>query len=71
MRCHCGGARARDRNERDRYLGHPHFAETAEFCELYDRNSFDPDYPALPLAEFEPVRRFFTPPVQLLDTAVT
>ena len=50
----------RDRNERDRYIGHPYFAETAQFCELYDQNSFDPDYPMLPLAAFEPiVRRFF------------
>jgi predicted HD phosphohydrolase len=51
----------RDRNERDVYLGHPQFAETAEFCEKYDQNSFDPDYPTLPLAAFEPiVRRFFS-----------
>jgi predicted HD phosphohydrolase len=62
----------RERNERDRYLGHPYFAETADFCRLYDQNSFDPDYPTLPLAEFEPiVRRFFEgpapPPVQLCD----
>jgi predicted HD phosphohydrolase len=50
----------RDRNARDRYLGHPFFDETAQFCELYDQNSFDPDYPTLPLTEFEPiVRRFF------------
>jgi predicted HD phosphohydrolase len=66
----------RDRNERDRYLGHPYFAETAEFCELYDQNSFDPDYTNLPLAAFEPiVRRFFSgpapPPVQLTDRMPT
>jgi predicted HD phosphohydrolase len=54
----------RDRNERDRYKGQPHFEETARFCELYDQNSFDPDYPVLPLTEFKPiVRRFFTGPV--------
>jgi predicted HD phosphohydrolase len=54
---------ARDRHERDRYAGHPCFAETAEFCELYDQNSFDPDYRTLPLREFEPiVRRFFSGP---------
>jgi predicted HD phosphohydrolase len=53
----------RNRNERDRYRGHPCYAETAEFCELYDQNSFDPDYPTLPLTEFEPiVRRFFSGP---------
>lgn len=53
----------RDRNERDRYRGHPYFAETAEFCELYDQNSFDPSFPTLPLSEFEPiVRKFFSGP---------
>ena len=53
----------RDRNERDRYVGHRYFAETAEFCELYDQNSFDPGYPTRSLAEFEPiVRRFFSGP---------
>ena len=54
----------RDRNERDQFRGHPYFAETAQFCELYDQNSFDPDYHSLPLADFEPiVRRFFSGPV--------
>jgi predicted HD phosphohydrolase len=62
----------RDRNERDKYAGHPYYQETASFCELYDQNSFDPDYPTLPLSEFEPaVRRFFNrpapPPVRLPD----
>jgi predicted HD phosphohydrolase len=62
----------RDLNERDRYAGHPWFAQTAEFCERYDQNSFDPSYPTRDLAEFEPiVRRFFAgpppPPVILRD----
>jgi len=61
----------RDRNERERYRGHPWFDETAEFCALYDENSFDPDFPTLALAAFEPiVRRFFSgppPPVRLED----
>jgi len=53
----------RDRNERDRYRGHPWFTETAEFCELYDQNSFDPHYATLPLDAFAPiVRRFFSRP---------
>jgi predicted HD phosphohydrolase len=53
----------RDRNERERYRGHPCFAETAEFCELYDQNSFDPHYPTLPLSEFDPiVKNFFSGP---------
>jgi predicted HD phosphohydrolase len=54
----------RDRNERDQFRDHPYFAETAQFCELYDQNSFDPDYRSLPLEQFEPiVRRFFSGPV--------
>jgi predicted HD phosphohydrolase len=54
----------RDRNEREQFRDHPYFAETAQFCELYDQNSFDPDYRSLPLEEFEPiVRRFFDGPV--------
>ena len=62
----------RDRNERERYRGHPYFDETAEFCALFDQNSFDPDFPTLELATFEPiVRRFFggpaPPPVRLDD----
>ncbi len=52
-----------DRNQRDRYRGHPCFDETAQFCAIYDQNSFDPAYPTLPLADFEPiVRRFFSGP---------
>jgi len=50
----------RDRNEREPYRGHPHFAQTAEFCERFDQSSFDPAYPTRSLADFEPlVRRFF------------
>lgn len=53
----------RNRNERDEYAGHPYFEETARFCELYDQNSFDPDFPTRPLSHFEPiVRRFFSGP---------
>jgi predicted HD phosphohydrolase len=53
----------RNRKERDRYLGHPCYWETAAFCELYDQNSFNPEFRILPLLEFEPiVRKFFSPP---------
>jgi predicted HD phosphohydrolase len=56
----------RDRNERDKYAGHPWFDDTAQFCELYDQNSFDPDFPTLTLGEFEPiVCRFFSGPAPL------
>ena len=64
----------RDRNERERYRGHPYFEETAHFCEFYDQNSFDPAFPTLPLAAFEPiVMKFFSgpapAPVELGDSA--
>lgn len=53
----------RDPNEREQFRGHPCFEETAEFCALYDQNSFDPGYPTRPLADFAPiVRRFFDVP---------
>jgi len=60
---HFMGHPTRDRHERDRYRGHPYYEETAHFCEFYDQNSFDPDYPTLPLSAFEPiVKRFFGGP---------
>lgn len=52
-----------DRDARDRFIGHPYYAETARFCEIYDQNSFDSAYPTAPLQEFVPiVRRFFARP---------
>jgi predicted HD phosphohydrolase len=51
----------RDRHERNAYLDHPHAEQTDYFCRCYDQNSFDPDFPVLPLDAFRPiVRRFFT-----------
>jgi len=56
---HQGG----DRNARDRLRADPHFDACAEFCELYDQCSFDPEYDSLPLDFFEPmVRRVFAEP---------
>jgi len=64
---------ASDRHARDRFLGHPFYAETAHFCQFYDQNSFDSNYPTLPLADFAPiVRRFFArprPPLKPLPRA--
>ena len=52
-----------DRDARDTFLGHPHYDRTAEFCAEFDQCSFDPSYPALALAEFEPaVRRVLARP---------
>lgn len=46
---------ARERNERERFRGHPCFAATAEFCERFDQCSFDRSYPTRPLATFAPI----------------
>lgn len=52
-----------DRNEREKYRGHPHFQHTADFCHKYDQNSFDPDYDTASIEVFEPmVRRLFAQP---------
>ena len=49
-----------DRNARDRYIDHPWYQDTVDFCEHWDQSSFDPEYESLPLEFFEPmVRRIF------------
>jgi predicted HD phosphohydrolase len=49
-----------NRNERDKFRGHPAFKQTVDFCARWDQTSFDPGYDTLPLVEFEPiVRRVF------------
>ena len=49
-----------DRNARDRYRNHPWYQAAVDFCHRWDQPSFDPAYPSLPLAFFEPmVRRIF------------
>ena len=53
----------RDRDAREAFRGHPHFERTAQFCHLYDQNSFDPAYDSMPLSAFEPmVRRLLSAP---------
>ena len=46
-----------DRDMRDEFRGHPDFEYTAQFCHLYDQNSFDPAYESMPLSAFEPMLR--------------
>jgi predicted HD phosphohydrolase len=46
---HLGG----DRDARDRYRGHRWAGLCEEFCERWDQNSFDPDFPTHPLESFE------------------
>ncbi len=52
-----------DRNLRDQYRGHPWFEACAQFCHLYDQNSFDPAYESMPLEAFVPmIGRVFARP---------
>ena len=46
-----------DRDMREQFRGHEHFEYTAQFCHLYDQNSFDPGYESMPLEAFEPMLR--------------
>jgi predicted HD phosphohydrolase len=52
-----------DRDMREAFRGHPHFEDTARFCELYDQMAFDAAYDSAPLTFFEPmVRRVLAAP---------
>ncbi len=52
-----------DRNMREQFRGHAHFARTEEFCALYDNPAFDPQAQTLPIEHFEPlVRALFAAP---------
>lgn len=46
-----------DRDMREQFRGHPHFEHCAQFCHLYDQNSFEPTYDTMPLGAFEPMLR--------------
>jgi predicted HD phosphohydrolase len=46
-----------DRDMREQFRGHPHFARAEEFCALYDSPAFDAQAETLPLSEFEPMLR--------------
>jgi len=60
-----------DRNMREQFRDHPHFARTEEFCARYDGPAFDPRAETRPLAFFEPmVRRVLSHPKQSIYTAV-
>ena len=50
-----------DKNLREKYIGHPHYVDTINFCHKWDQASFDPNYKTLPLEEFIPmVGRIFS-----------
>jgi predicted HD phosphohydrolase len=46
-----------DRDMREQFRGHPDFEACAQFCHLYDQNSFDPAYDSMPLDAFVPMMR--------------
>lgn len=50
---HTGG----DPNSREKYRDHPYFEDCAQFCELWDQNSFDPAYGAETVDFFRPMVR--------------
>jgi predicted HD phosphohydrolase len=43
------------RDARERYHDHPWYDDAVYFCEHYDENCFEPDYPSLPLGHFAPM----------------
>ncbi len=46
-----------NRDMRDMFNGHPHYAQTQEFIELYDNPAFDPNGEMFPISTFEPMLR--------------
>lgn len=61
-----------DRDMREQFRGHEHFAATEEFIDKYDCPAFDPDYDTLPLEFFEPMvmRLFETPRTSIYKKAM-
>ena len=56
-----------DRNLRDQFKDHPHYARTLEFIENYDAPAFDPEAEYSELSFFEPMmERVFKRPKQSL-----
>jgi len=45
----------KDRNLRDKYLGHKYYEDTINFCHKWDQPSFDPNYETIPLKDFIPI----------------
>jgi predicted HD phosphohydrolase len=48
---HLGG----DRDARERYQDVPFYDRCVDFCQNYDQNCFDPNYPVMQLEEFRPM----------------
>jgi predicted HD phosphohydrolase len=59
-----------DRNMRDDFADHPHYARTEAFIALYDNPAFDPKGETLGIEVFEPMlRRVFATPKQTIYKA--
>ena len=62
-----------DRDVRDAYKDHPYYQACADFCHLYDQNSFDADFMSEPLEFFVPMveRLLAAPKKSLYSKALT
>ncbi len=62
-----------DRNQRDKFRGHEHYQQTAEFCEKYDQAAFDASYDTMPLEAFEPMvmKLFQAPKTSMMGPAAS
>lgn len=59
-----------DRDGREKFRGHPHFARTEEFCRVFDQVAFDPNFRSMPLEAFEPMlQKLFCQPRQSIYLA--
>jgi predicted HD phosphohydrolase len=51
----------KNKNQRDKYKGHPYYQDAVDFCERWDQASFNPDYKNMTLEEFAPmVKKIFS-----------
>jgi predicted HD phosphohydrolase len=68
--CHDHPDEALDRDAREAWRGHPHFAATADFVARYDVPTIAPDRPEAPIATFVPMltRLLARPPRPLPPT---
>ena len=63
---HLGG----NREAREQYRDSPHYDACVDFCQHYDQNCFDPNYPNLAADDFRPLLdEVFSRPSQLPTTA--
>ena len=45
----------KNRDLRNKYINHPYYEDTLNFCEKWDQASFDLSYDTIPLKEFVPI----------------